>query len=189
MKIVNSVFTTTLCALFLSFSSTTQVVAKDNSDQLISIADLQTAYQLLVLNHSNETQQRQFQQRQNELTKRATLIAKKQLKIRYRLGGTSPQKGFDCSGLIQYSFKKVNISLPRTAASQYKKTKRIPLADLKSGDLIFFHTRRRKHVKVNHVGIYLGNNQFIHAPRRGKTVTIAKLNSYWKRKVVGGGRV
>jgi cell wall-associated NlpC family hydrolase len=189
MNIVNRAFTTTLCTLLLSFSSYTQAAPKENSDQLISVADLQLAYQLLVLNQSNATQQRQFQKQQNKLTQRATLIAKKQLKIRYRWGGTSPKKGFDCSGLIQYSFKKANISLPRTAASQYKETKRISLSELQSGDLIFFHTRRRKQVKVNHVGIYLGNNQFIHAPRRGKTVTIAKLNSYWKKKVVGAGRI
>jgi cell wall-associated NlpC family hydrolase len=189
MEIVNRAFTTVFCVLFLSISNCAQAEPKDSSNKFMTTEDLKLAYQLLVLNHSNETQQRQFQQRQNALTKKATLIARKQLKIRYQWGGTSPKKGFDCSGLIQYSFKKANISLPRTAASQYKKTKRIPLSQLQSGDLIFFHTRRRKHVKVNHVGIYLGNNQFIHAPRRGKTVTIAKFSPYWKGKVVGAGRI
>ncbi len=173
--------------MLLSFSSYTQASSKN--DPFDDIVDLQLAYQQLILNQSNQSQQKRFQQRKNELTKRATLIAKKQLKIRYRWGGTTPKKGFDCSGLIQYSFKKANISLPRTAASQYKKTKRIPLAEMQSGDLIFFHTQRRKRVKVNHVGIYLGNNQFIHAPRRGKAVTIAKLNRYWKGKIVGAGRI
>ncbi|MCK5812972.1 MAG: C40 family peptidase [Cocleimonas sp.] len=189
MNIVNRIFTTIFCVLLLSFSTYTQAVEKDNSNELITIEDLQSAYQLLVLDHADKTQQLQFQQRQNVLTQKATLIAKKQLKIRYQWGGTTPKKGFDCSGLIQYSFKKANISLPRTAASQYEETKRIPLSQLQSGDLIFFHTRRRKHVKVNHVGIYLGDNKFIHAPRRGKTVTIAKLNRYWKGKVVGAGRI
>jgi cell wall-associated NlpC family hydrolase len=140
-----------------------------------------------VLNHTDKTKQLQTQQ--NHLQQHAAIIAKKQLKVRYRWGGASPKKGFDCSGLIQYSFKKANISLPRTAASQYEKTKRIPLAQMQTGDLIFFHTPRRKHVRVNHVGIYLGKDQFIHAPRRGKTVTIATLNKYWKRKIVGAGRI
>ncbi len=188
MNIVNRTFITTFCVSLLNFPSYTQAASKDNANQL-NIADLQLAYQLLVLKQSNAIQQQQFEKQQNKLIQRAILIARKQLKIRYRWGGTSPKKGFDCSGLIQYSFKKANISLPRTAASQYKETKRISLSELQSGDLIFFHTRRRKQVKVNHVGIYLGNNQFIHAPRKGKTVTIAKLNRYWKEKIVGAGRI
>jgi cell wall-associated NlpC family hydrolase len=157
------------------------------SQSSIDTATLELAYQQLVLGHEKKTQQ--LQHKQSQLKQRVALIAKKQLKIRYRWGGASPKRGFDCSGLIQYAFKKANITLPRTAASQYKKTKRIPLAQLQTGDLIFFHTRRRKNVRVNHVGLYLGRNKFIHAPRRGKTVTIAELNRYWKGKVVGAGRI
>ena len=182
----NWVFTTIFCVL-ISLPSYILAAQKNKQTQQIDIATLELAYQELVLNNPKNT--KQLQTKQNPLKQRAAIIAKKQLKIPYRWGGTSPKKGFDCSGLIQYSFKKANISLPRTAASQYKQTKRISLAQMQTGDLIFFHTRRRKQVRVNHVGIYLGKDQFIHAPRRGKTVTIAKLNKYWKRKVVGVGRI
>ncbi|MCK5809587.1 MAG: C40 family peptidase [Cocleimonas sp.] len=182
----NWTFTTIFCVL-INLPSYSVAAEKNKKIQSIDTSMLELAYQQLVLNHTEKTKQLQTQQ--NHLKQRAAIIAKKQLKIRYRWGGASPKKGFDCSGLIQYSFKKANISLPRTAASQYEKTKRIPLAQMQTGDLIFFHTPRRKHVRVNHVGIYLGKNQFIHAPRRGKTVTIAKLNKYWKRKIVGAGRI
>ena len=183
----NWVFITAFCVL-LSLPSYTLATQKNkNQRKQIDTSILELAYQQLVLNNAKNT--KQLKTKQNNLKQRAAIIAKKQLRIPYRWGGSSPKKGFDCSGLIQYAFKKANIFLPRTAASQYKQTKRISLAQMQTGDLIFFHTRRRKQVRVNHVGIYLGKDQFIHAPRRGKTVSIAKLNNYWKRKVVGAGRI
>jgi len=118
----------------------------------------------------------------------ATLVTKKQINKKYRWGGTNPHTGFDCSGLIQYAYKASGIHLPRTTAAQYRFTKRVSINNLKVGDLIFFHTRRTR-ARVNHVGIYLGGGKFIHAPRRGKLVSIAELKGYWKRKVVGAGRV
>ena len=188
MDIVNWTFTMAFCVIF-TLPHSSQAAQKNNQSQQDTMDEktLELAYQQLVLNHSKKTEQ--LETKQSKLKQRAIAIAKKQLKIRYRWGGTSPRRGFDCSGLIQYSFKKANISLPRTAASQYKKTKRIPISQLQQGDLIFFHTRRRNRVRVNHVGMYLGRNKFIHAPRRGKTVTIANLNGYWKRKIVGAGRI
>lgn len=183
MNIVNWAFTTSFCGLLISVSSA-QAAPKND---LVTDAMLQSAYQELVLNNTPKAQAPTPQQQHKK--KRAITVAKKQLKVRYKWGGTSPRRGFDCSGLIQYSFKKANISLPRTAASQYKETQRVAVSQMKQGDLIFFHTPQRKRVRVNHVGIYLGNNKFIHAPRRGKTVTIANLNQYWKRKIVGAGRV
>ncbi|MCK5897068.1 MAG: C40 family peptidase [Cocleimonas sp.] len=187
MHLINWAYTTTFC-VFFSLPNHNLAAQENNSrQQQIDIEILEQAYQQLVLGHN--VKKKQVQTQQDKLKKQVTLIAKKQLKIRYRWGGASPRRGFDCSGLIQYSFKKANISLPRTAASQYKKTKRISLTQLQIGDLIFFHTRQRKRTRVNHVGLYLGNNTFIHAPRKGKRVTIAKLNRYWKGKVVGAGRI
>ena len=118
----------------------------------------------------------------------AVLVAKKQLNKKYRWGGTNPHTGFDCSGLIQYAYKASKVHLPRTAAAQFKHTKRVSMKHLQTGDLIFFHTRRTR-ARVNHVGIYLGAGKFIHAPRRGKLVSVSDLNSYWRRKAVGAGRV
>jgi murein DD-endopeptidase len=107
----------------------------------------------------------------------------------YRWGGSSPSKGFDCSGLVKYAFRDVNeADLPRTsnamAAGHGQKVER---KDLKPGDLLFFTI---KSSKVNHVAIYLGNDRFIHAPRRGKAVSIDTLKKpYWDDHYVLAKRV
>ncbi|WP_413793074.1 MULTISPECIES: C40 family peptidase [unclassified Pseudomonas] len=106
----------------------------------------------------------------------------------YRWGGSSPSKGFDCSGLVKYAFNDATFDLPRTsnamAAGHGEKVER---KDLKPGDLIFFKLKSRR---VNHVAIYLGNDRFIHAPRRGKSVTIDTLNKpYWNSHYVVAKRV
>ncbi|KHK65136.1 MULTISPECIES: C40 family peptidase [Pseudomonas] len=106
----------------------------------------------------------------------------------YRWGGSSPSKGFDCSGLVKYAFNDSTFDLPRTsnamAAGHGEKVER---KDLKPGDLIFFKLKSRR---VNHVAIYLGNDRFIHAPRRGKSVTIDTLNKpYWNTHYVVAKRV
>ena len=113
--------------------------------------------------------------------------ARKQLKVPYRWGGTN-RSGFDCSGLVQYAYKQARIKIPRTAFQQYLSSKKISHKELQPGDLIFFHTRRRSRTRVNHVGMYLGNNKFIHAPRRGRVVSIDKLNGYWRKRIVSQGR-
>ncbi|AEV65510.1 peptidase P60 [Pseudomonas ogarae] len=106
----------------------------------------------------------------------------------YRWGGSSPSKGFDCSGLVKYAFNDATFDLPRTsnamAAGHGEKVER---KDLKPGDLIFFKLKSRR---VNHVAIYLGNDRFIHAPRRGKSVSIDTLNKpYWNSHYVVAKRV
>ncbi|BBP79952.1 MULTISPECIES: C40 family peptidase [Pseudomonas] len=97
----------------------------------------------------------------------------------YRWGGSSPSKGFDCSGLVKYAFNGVAAGdLPRTSnAMAAGHGLKVDRKDLKPGDLLFFNIKSRK---VNHVAIYLGNDRFIHAPRRGKAVTIDTLKKpYW----------
>lgn len=118
---------------------------------------------------------------------KVVLCALKQCGKRYCWGGNSPLKGFDCSGLTQYSFGQgANLAIPRTAAGQYKVALKIPHEKALRGDLVFFRTRGSA---VSHVGIYLGDDKFIHAPRTGKAITLAKLSGYWKRKLVGFGRI
>jgi cell wall-associated NlpC family hydrolase len=123
----------------------------------------------------------------NKKANRIINIAMKMRRVPYRWGGTTP-RGFDCSGLVQYSFKHAGVSLPRTAAAQYQASRKISFAKAQRGDLLFFHMRRRGKW-VNHVGIYLGNNKFIHAPRRGRVVSVEKLTNFWKKRMVGVGRV
>lgn len=114
--------------------------------------------------------------------------AKKMLGVRYRYGGTSPSRGFDCSGLVQYSHKAAGINLPRTTGQQFKAAKRISRKYLKAGDLVFFKTSPSR--SVSHVGIYLGKNKFIHAPSSGKRVKISSMKEkYWRKRFTGAGRI
>ncbi|MCW9024372.1 MAG: C40 family peptidase [Gammaproteobacteria bacterium] len=106
----------------------------------------------------------------------------------YRYGGSSPKSGFDCSGLVQYTFKQVGIDLPRTSRSQHKEVFPINRRNLQPGDLLFFRARHEHY--VSHVGIYIGEGKFIHAPSRGKKVSINRLNQrYWRKYYYGAGRV
>lgn len=105
----------------------------------------------------------------------------------YCWGGSTPMRGFDCSGLTQYSFKKgADVSIPRTAAAQYAASTKVPAEKAQRGDLVFFRTRGKN---VSHVGLYLGRDRFVHAPRTGKNIQITKLEGYWKRRLVGFGRI
>jgi len=108
--------------------------------------------------------------------------------VRYRYGGADPDRGLDCSGLIQYVFEQVTgVTLPRTSRELAKIGDRIPLAELAPGDLVFFNTRR---FAFSHVGLYLGDNRFIHAPSRGRDVVVASLaDNYWKKRFDGARRL
>ncbi len=101
--------------------------------------------------------------------------ARQYLGVPYVWGGTSP-RGFDCSGLVQYVCKKNGISLPRTAASQRNAGRYVSRADLQPGDLVFFKSGGR----VNHVGIYIGGGNMIHAPQTGDVVKVSSINSTYR---------
>lgn len=123
-------------------------------------------------------------------SERAEVIntAKQMLGVKYRYGGTTPRSGFDCSGLVQYSHKLAGVNVPRTTRQQYKSSKSISRRYLKPGDLVFFKTTVAR--IVSHVGIYLGNNKFIHAPSSGKRVKISSMKEkYWRKRFTGAGRV
>lgn len=108
--------------------------------------------------------------------------------VAYRFGGSSPESGLDCSGFIQYVFKKsLRVTLPRTAAGMAQVGREIERDELKAGDLVFFNTRG---FRYSHVGIYLGNNKFIHSPRTGKSIQVANMSqSYWTSRYNGARRV
>ena len=104
--------------------------------------------------------------------------------VRYVYGGESP-KGFDCSGLAQYAYARVGLPIPRDSVAQQRAAVHVALAKALPGDLLFFDTDWNRH----HVGIYLGSGRFVHAPSRGKHVTIDSLDDdYFKRRLVGVGR-
>jgi len=102
---------------------------------------------------------------------RAASVAKGMIGTPYKWGGTTP-KGFDCSGLVKYSYNKAGLSVPRTSRDQYSASEHISLRQAQTGDLVFFRFDRR----ISHVGIYLGDGRFVHAPARGKSVEVASLN-------------
>ncbi|HGM1364416.1 TPA: NlpC/P60 family protein [Clostridioides difficile] len=108
----------------------------------------------------------------NVTGKAGTVIAeaKKHLGKPYKWGGNGPSN-FDCSGLMVYCFKKVNVNLPRTSRQQATKGKKVEKNNLQAGDLVFFHN------PISHVGLYIGNGEFIEAPTTGKNVRIRKLSS------------
>ncbi|MDO4696264.1 MAG: C40 family peptidase [Neisseria sp.] len=108
--------------------------------------------------------------------------------VAYRFGGTSPASGMDCSGFMQYIFRKtLHVNLPRTAAEQAKMGTAVSRSDLQPGDLVFFNTSGRR---ISHVGLYIGGNRFIHAPRTGKSIEITSLgNKYWNARYISARRV
>ena len=114
-------------------------------------------------------------------------IAMKLRDIRYRRGGREPSTGFDCSGFVQYVFAQaLGIDLPDNSISQAEAGLRVARNELKTGDLVFFHTRGKG---ISHVGIYLDNGRFIHSPSTGKRVRVDELGDrYWARRYVGARR-
>ncbi|WP_373032239.1 C40 family peptidase [Sulfurovum sp.] len=93
---------------------------------------------------------------------------------KYVWGGTTPE-GFDCSGYVQYLYKKHNINLPRTAWQQSKQGQVVERSDLQKGDLLFFLTDKKRGIPITHVGIYIGNGNFIHAASKNKGIIISPL--------------
>jgi cell wall-associated NlpC family hydrolase len=112
---------------------------------------------------------------------RAVKIANRLTGIPYVWGGASPRSGFDCSGLVQYVYGKVGVSLPHYTVSQYGHGRAVSRSGLRPGDLVFFSG-------LNHVGIYAGDGKYIHAPRSGTTVRWSSLAShggyYGARRIV-----
>lgn len=106
----------------------------------------------------------------------------------YRYGGDDPENGLDCSGLVRYVFKEAwGADLPRTSVEISRFGTRVNSKELQPGDLVFYNTLRRG---FSHVGIYLGDNRFIHAPRTGAQVRIESMGvSYWKKRFNGARRI
>ena len=111
--------------------------------------------------------------------------ARRFIGIPYLWGGTTADNGFDCSGLTMVSYRLNGLNLPRVSRSQFKAGKWVSKEKLRPGDLVFFATKGG--TRVTHVGMYVGDGNFIHAPRTGKTVRIEKLsNGFFARTYMGG---
>jgi cell wall-associated NlpC family hydrolase len=108
--------------------------------------------------------------------------------MRYKFGGKSPETGFDCSGLVAYVFERAwGIRIPRSTDEQRTAGRAVKRADLQPGDLVFYDTRNRP---FSHVGIYLGDGNFVHAPRQGARVRVESIESpYWRMRFNGARRL
>ncbi len=108
--------------------------------------------------------------------------------VNYKYGGGSPDGGFDCSGLVSHVFQEViGLTLPRDSQAMSRVGDKIDKTELQPGDLVFFNTRRRP---FSHVGIYIGEERFVHAPSRGRDVEVSNLHSrYWNMRYNGARRV
>src|SRR5688572_23976038 len=105
---------------------------------------------------------------------------------RYRYGGTDPLEGFDCSGLVYYAYEQAGYRVPRTSQELFRAARKISLGDADPGDLMFFQDQ----TKLSHVGIYLGDGLFVHAPATGQNVAVGSLESpYYQEHLVAVGRL
>jgi cell wall-associated NlpC family hydrolase len=108
--------------------------------------------------------------------------------VPYKYGGNSPDTGFDCSGFVSHVFERsLGISLPRNAQQISRQGQAVKLAQLRKGDLVFYDTNNRS---FSHVGIYLGDDRFIHAPSSGGRVRIENMDlAYWQKHYNGARRI
>jgi len=108
--------------------------------------------------------------------------------VHYKFGGRSPDDGFDCSGLVAHVFREAaGLILPRDSNAMSKIGNKIDKTELQPGDLVFFNTRRQP---FSHVGIYIGEHRFVHAPSRGRDVEIVDMSErYWQQRYNGARRV
>lgn len=112
-------------------------------------------------------------------------LAKKYVGVPYQFGGSS-EKGFDCSGFTRHVMSRLGVTLARTTAEQYKQGSEVKKEDLRVGDLVFFETYKKG---PSHAGVYIGDNQFIHASS-SKGITVTSLDdSYYKKRYIGARRV
>ena len=120
--------------------------------------------------------------------KRITSLAKTKLGKKYVWGASGNKNTYDCSSFVKYVYKKQGIELPRTSIMQSKVGKYVKRDELQKGDLIFFDTSKRRKGYVNHVGIYLGDNKFIHASSAKKKVVVSNLSKFYGQRYKGARR-
>ena len=113
--------------------------------------------------------------------------ARKAIGVKYKFGGNSPSRGFDCSGLVDWAFRKNGVNVPRSTGALYSQGSRVKKKDLLPGDLVFFDISGSG---PSHVGIYSGGGRMVHAPSTGAKVREESINiKYWTKRFLGGRRI
>ena len=168
-------YTVAIIASLLLPLGQTKLNAAENEDGFIVVKPKETQ-------SASEKESTDFLSKRFE---KISSIAKDLLGTRYRSGGSNPNSGFDCSGFVSYVFKEgADIKLPRSSREMRTVGKAVDLKSLKPGDLIFFR------INTSHVGIYIGDNRFIHAPSTGRSVAIDSLNGdFFQNKIIGARRI
>lgn len=136
----------------------------------------------------NKPEEQSFLERYTNAAQDVILQGLKLVGVQYRWGGNDEDSGLDCSGFVRLVFKdSIGTLLPRTAREMSNVGEKIDSSQLKPGDLVFFNTMRRT---FSHVGIYLGDNHFLHAPRKGAEVRVENMgNNYWMSRYNGARRI
>ena len=125
---------------------------------------------------------RQLASARAAMSRRVVSYAKRFLGVRYVYGGSSPRSGFDCSGFVRYVYAHFGVSLPHSSYAQFTDGRRVSRRSLRPGDLVFFDG-------VGHVGLYVGNGRFIHAPHTGTRVQISTLAGWYSARFSGARRL
>jgi cell wall-associated NlpC family hydrolase len=129
-----------------------------------------------------------FQSKADEMREVVVETALDQVGEDYKYGGDSPDEGFDCSGLVVYSYREAGLKLPRSASAQRKAGRPVKFADARPGDLLFYAFNDRKPGDL-HVVIYLGDGKGVHAPVRNGEVEVIKVTArHWRQRYVGASR-
>jgi cell wall-associated NlpC family hydrolase len=161
------------------------------SAQLITVLLTLTALPALAADHQAPDPATSSGSTTNSYLDRArevTLQALGLLGVNYKWGSATPSLGFDCSGLVTHVFRQVaGIVLPRNSQGMSKVGEKVDKSDLQPGDLVFFNTRQQSN---SHVGIYIGEERFVHAPGRGGEVEVSNMQEgYWKKRFNGARRM
>jgi cell wall-associated NlpC family hydrolase len=137
---------------------------------------------------SNASQEGESSNSWSSIAQEVILQALGQTGVKYKYGGINPDSGFDCSGFVRYVFKEAaNLTLPHGARAMSQVGKNVSEKELQPGDLVFFNTMKSVY---SHVGIYVGNNRFIHAPSAGSSISVSDMNdSYWSKRYTGARRI
>lgn len=169
---------------FFGFAMLTMAGCTTTNRQTAALLD-EPRLELESLKPEKATAPRRIINNSNHTRSRLIADGKKLIGTRYRYGGTSEKTGFDCSGLVQHVFAQQGYRLPRSSNEQFSKL--LPVKEPRPGDLIFF---RHGKGKVNHVGIYLGNQKMLHSPSPGKKVEITRIDqAYWQKRYAGARAV
>lgn len=174
------------CTLLLACAATAQaapaLTSNDDMDRLLAEKGLLTRFE--DVSHKVADKAHSVADRASDLVSNAMGF----LGVPYKRGGNSVETGFDCSGFVRAMYEQtVGLLLPRRADQQAAATQIIDKKELQPGDLVFFNTMRRS---FSHVGIYVGDGKFIHAPRSGTEIRVEDMGiSYWARRFNGARRV